>query len=843
MPVVSVSVPAAPPIRVIATWDVEMPPIKRQAFHEHFVPTAGALRQFMVKKRRLVIEIHSKATARNSPPHSSGKSATTNTEELSNHDAVVLRVLRKAKEADDNDSSVVMNQNGDDISDLGLYGTEDSITTPESWVEHSRYRLDDVHIRKIRHKTVEVRLLNDSIARDLKFRSDQEANSFSETMERMRRLEQKRGQRQLAAYRQKHASTTTEDSKIRSFFAGSASVDSSEPIQLLIEIVSGTDLPVADLKSSDPYVVVHFGGKEVHRTGVKSKTLDPIWTLTSGSLFYLSVGVDEFFNSSSGMTFSVKDYDALGSNETLGHVTVSLDQLLKGEGQRQAFDVIPDKPPKKKPKHPPLLYLRIRPATPEDVQFMDNYRQQSTKKGVHNDETYLPPRSQSGMNLLKRHTKKEVHSDHVEKLRRTKPFPDPERVAETKWMSDDDIEAEAYEPSTHWVEASSGTLGKLYVEVLGCDDLPNLDSASLNISDKTDCFACLCFEDAVVNTDVIPNALCPRWMPWCRRAFAFNVSNPSSKVFIALFDYDNEYSPLQMASRAAADLHDPIARVTLQASRFYPNTVYTLAFPLYKGELAKHRTSTRGKLYLRVRLEWQNMQKAMASTLAPPKTDFVSLARSIDFQLAHFTAEGRHDFNKWSMETFTGHIEELQSYEIVIDYLTAAAMTVVFWRGHHPVTLCRKKILIPGHSMIAFTWACLIAWNFNLFFSFIFFAVGWAMIACNKHVRSNPSPWHQCASYGKLWLLLFFGKAPAEKIPAHKNEAEFGEYMDAYQHKMGKRELEKKLEAKFDTEIRRELGNDVVDGEADTDITSKKSVRGVSSDWRDGEAFNYNQQP
>lgn len=39
-----------------------------------------------------------------------------------------------------------------------------------------------------------------------------------------------------------------------------------EKLTLLIEIVSGWDLPIGDLLSSDPYVVCLLGSKEVHRT-------------------------------------------------------------------------------------------------------------------------------------------------------------------------------------------------------------------------------------------------------------------------------------------------------------------------------------------------------------------------------------------------------------------------------------------------------------------------------------------------------------------------------------------------------------------------------------------------
>ena len=37
-------------------------------------------------------------------------------------------------------------------------------------------------------------------------------------------------------------------------------------VNLLVEVVSAADLPIADVSSTDPYVVVFMGKQEVHRT-------------------------------------------------------------------------------------------------------------------------------------------------------------------------------------------------------------------------------------------------------------------------------------------------------------------------------------------------------------------------------------------------------------------------------------------------------------------------------------------------------------------------------------------------------------------------------------------------
>jgi hypothetical protein len=225
--------------------------------------------------------------------------------------------------------------------------------------------------------------------------------------------------------------------------------------------------------------------------------------------------------------------------------------------------------------------------------------------------------------------------------RRVKPYPDPTREEETTWLTDKQIEGEAIKHSTNWTEAGSGELGKLFVEIIGCDKLPNLDFGTLNFRDVTDAFACLIFEDAVVNTDVIGDSLSPRWMPWSRRAFVFNINHPSSDLQIGIFDHDIELSPLQLLSRATGeDLHDPVGRIQIHTSNFLENTVYTLKYNMFYGDLAKDRLKTRGTITVRMRINWTARKKALIASVMPPAPTYVSVARKIDFQVAHYTAQG-----------------------------------------------------------------------------------------------------------------------------------------------------------------------------------------------------------
>lgn len=99
-------------------------------------------------------------------------------------------------------------------------------------------------------------------------------------------------------------------------------------------------------------------------------------------------------------------------------------------------------------------------------------------------------------------------------------------------------------------------------------------------------------------------------------------------------------------------------------------------YPLYMGELKEHRTSTRGTITLRLRLELSDMRKAMMLGMFPPPPATVSVSRRIDFELAHYTTDGIVDDQKYSLSTMARYIEELESYLEITEYLKEAAMAV-----------------------------------------------------------------------------------------------------------------------------------------------------------------------
>jgi Ca2+-dependent lipid-binding protein len=142
-----------------------------------------------------------------------------------------------------------------------------------------------------------------------------------------------------------------------------------DKINLLVEIVSAVNLPKADVGgTSDPYCVVKMKGSEIHRTKVIKQNLQPIWTLETGSMFCILSTPEEFFASSSGISFTIIDHDIAGSDDVLATVSVPLNVALESKGERTEYSMTLDKAFAKKGTKSPSLFLRIKPASQDDIE-------------------------------------------------------------------------------------------------------------------------------------------------------------------------------------------------------------------------------------------------------------------------------------------------------------------------------------------------------------------------------------------------------------------------------------------------------------------------------------------
>ena len=128
----------------------------------------------------------------------------------------------------------------------------------KGWEDKYRFPLSCMSINGT-HKSgvfLKVQLGHSKHTRQLIFDTTEEARDFCAVVEQEWKLEKERG-----------------ESKLRLAFSGETMpVEPKEEITFLLEVVSAWNLPAGDLFSSDPYVVVSHGGKDIHKTKYIPKT-------------------------------------------------------------------------------------------------------------------------------------------------------------------------------------------------------------------------------------------------------------------------------------------------------------------------------------------------------------------------------------------------------------------------------------------------------------------------------------------------------------------------------------------------------------------------------------------
>lgn len=359
-----------PDIRTLSimSWNIKMPPVKKIMVNHSLLPNPSPMQLVIKRDRRITLEIvgpNNKQDDENSAYYKLMQRT-----ELQNDEGVSMKIYKKSSASKQDDTAA----GGGGIG--ALYGDEDD---EDQWEEHYDFKLQDVVVLKSKGHVCEVKLGvgHQTVIRDLLFEASTDCTAFQEAHALLRRLEQERAERQVQLYRQTRMQQQVKASKkSKATLSRDLPVDAPLDINLLVEIVSAIDLPAADVFSSDPYVDVFMGDKKVHSTEFISKNLDPIWTLETGSLFVLSMTPEEFFSASSGMNFIVKDHDSIGSHDVLGQVHVSLDELLKGTGKREEYEIVSSLDNAKKSKS--KLCLRVREATQDDIDVSNTYTRKNS---------------------------------------------------------------------------------------------------------------------------------------------------------------------------------------------------------------------------------------------------------------------------------------------------------------------------------------------------------------------------------------------------------------------------------------------------------------------------------
>jgi len=294
------------------------------------------------------------------------------------------------------------------------------------------------------------------------------------------------------------------------------------------------------------------------------------------------------------------------------------------------------------------------------------------------------------------------------------------------------------------VEAGSGNVGRLHVEILSCGDLPNLDSGGEVMGNFTDSFCALVFEDTCAMTDVIDDELNPRWMPWTNRAFSFNVIHPASILYLGVFDFD------------VLSTHDPIGRVAVNVCNLQRDTVHTLSYSLYPSSNVTERKAA-GSITIRLRLEWFDPRAALLAAWKSRPSMHVNVSKEKTFQVVRFTCFGEYDnLEKFDTTLTRSYVNEMFEYKAAIGYAVSDSFrSLILWRGQVEVF----SVMLPLHSLVFFVSSTRLVERPQLIVPYSLLGVAWMMIANLTMRRQHPSPWQRRLSFLDYLNILRTGES------------------------------------------------------------------------------------
>jgi hypothetical protein len=581
--------------------------------------------------------------------------------------------------------------------------------------------------------------------------------------------------------------------------------------RILMEIVGAMGLESKQRRTVDPYCTVHTFDKKrqwtmIHRTQTIRNDGNPIWTVKSKSLCLLEVpvGRTERLEALSNSTVSDTEPSSEESDEDitknvmidvchastrLGSVCVPNKEIIRlcssFGNERTEFRI------KASQEHSILgsavLALRFRVATEHDLIFLHKLAKREsdvrelTKASINPNPDHvnkassalLAQQPQDGrkvaadinfqsVKLKSIFQRQQKTGSEGQELFRIIPYPDPDRPdEETEWMSAAGIEHTAYQPSTKWVTAGCGSLGTIYLEVIGCNNLPQMD-VDLSL---TDAFVTMAFEDNFLRTDVIWDHLSPRWMPWTTRAFQFDIRHPASMLFLSVFDFDE--MPL--------DKHDPIGRVVLHPSSFRPGMTHTLHYPLQDHPSAQYLPDShmsadsvsdlsskpakfaRGTITVRLRMQWKDEGDAMKRYFSSPPRFTINVDNDKSYDVLCYTTRGAIYMDEPSLTSVKGLAHEIMSYWENLCFTFDVMTEILLWRGRWVLTenMC---IWFPIHSVALFVGAVIIIERPHLIIPVLLYAAAYFLLCMHYNASHHPNPWLRFSSNREISTSMTIGR-------------------------------------------------------------------------------------
>jgi hypothetical protein len=273
-----------------------------------------------------------------------------------------------------------------------------------------------------------------------------------------------------------------------------------------------------------------------------------------------------------------------------------------------------------------------------------------------------------------------------------------------QFMTFQQLREATLQPSQNWIQVSSFTehkYGRLYVEILSCNNLPNVDYGG-RLGNQTDTFCSLVYGDGFVQTNVIDDELSPYWLPWTQRAFVFPVGHPSQVVYVGVFGYKR--NPLS---------HVPIGRVEINLTNLQQSTEYVLDYNLSATSHNYMSRPTNGQIRLRLRLEMDDERSWILQSLKVPPPVYINTTKKKSLRVARYTAMGEYVAeNSFQLSVFQGYIDEiLQGHVRRILYKSQDGLrSLLLWRNQ--VTIC--GVGLPLYSALVFIMSILAVEHPNL---------------------------------------------------------------------------------------------------------------------------------
>lgn len=609
--------------------------------------------------------------------------------------------------------------------------------------------------------------------------------------------------------------------------ASTSTIEETDSVDFLVEIVGANRLVVDDQDEVNeaairPYCIVSFGGCQIHKTRAAEGGCNPIWTIDTRSLFIFSANSEEMI----AHNLNIQVWTQRKSNlpNILSKEKVFLGQvhlkssIILNHCDEERFELEMEDEIGQDTGLLGTLSLRIRVATKSDVKFVKTWNRAKATHGkkdeavmalIQEEETSTRPLATlvtetsetqvAGASFLNALSSAFQVSSYRERStgqqkRKVKPYADPKRRNETTYLTSREISLETRRPSHDWVEAGSGTLGKLYVEILSCHGLPNVDSGEA-IGNLTDPFVCAVYEDSMVQTPVIDDELSPHWLPWTQRAFCFGIMHPASMLYLGVFDYD----------LGVLVEHEPIGRVAVNISNLQRDTQYLLNYNLYKSSSVTDRTPN-GSITIRLRYEIFDEKLALMTALRPRPRIYVNVKSKKTFKVVRYTCFGEFDNEeKFDLIVFKSYINEIFEYKQRIGYAVSDAVSsLIFWRGQIEIF----GVFLPIYSIVLFSLTIYVIERPYMFPSFFLFCVAGVMLANMRNRLGHPSPWVTCPSFWHFLNILRTGHSNISvlRIDPKENYEEEQAYENAWQKRM---ETDMKA-AEKKAEMQKEL-NDIGD--------------------------------